>query len=166
MRRRTYLAHLPALVLHSARRGNHDYWWSAIQRIRALLPPGMFALQNDALRLEDVVFCGTRGWQSGGDDPADEKIWLRETMRMRMSLEAAKKLGDRIIALIHFPPFGDARSEFTDMFREFGVSDVYYGHLHAHALKGAFHGMRDGIFYHQVSCDRLGFRLYCAEEDT
>ena len=32
-------------------RGNHDYWWGAITRVRESLPDGMFALQNDAVVL-------------------------------------------------------------------------------------------------------------------
>ena len=28
-------------------RGNHDYWWSSIGKIRSWLPSGMHALQND-----------------------------------------------------------------------------------------------------------------------
>ena len=36
-------------------RGNHDYWWPAIGRLRAALPAGMLALQNDAVRVGDVV---------------------------------------------------------------------------------------------------------------
>ena len=32
-------------------KGNHDYWWNGISRLRDMLPAGMYALQNDALRL-------------------------------------------------------------------------------------------------------------------
>jgi predicted phosphohydrolase len=32
-------------------KGNHDYWWPSISRLRAVLPEGMYALQNDALGL-------------------------------------------------------------------------------------------------------------------
>lgn len=143
-------------------RGNHDYWWSSIKKVRELLPPSVYALQNDALRIGEYVFCGSRGWQIISQEPSDQKIWSREIMRMRMSLEAAKRQGGRIIAMIHYPPFNEKQedSEFTELFSEFGVTDVYYGHLHGKSLRGAFHGMRQNIFYHQVSCDRLDFLLY------
>lgn len=39
-------------------RGNHDYWWHGIGRIRAALPENMFALQNDSVKFGDTVFCG------------------------------------------------------------------------------------------------------------
>ena len=35
-------------------RGNHDYWWKSISRIRESLPPHVYALQNDAVRLGNV----------------------------------------------------------------------------------------------------------------
>ena len=43
-------------------RGNHDYWWSSISRVRAALEPGVYALQNDSIAFGHVVVCGTRGW--------------------------------------------------------------------------------------------------------
>ena len=43
-------------------RGNHDNWWQSIGKVRAALPPGMYAIQNDALLLDDVAISGARGW--------------------------------------------------------------------------------------------------------
>ena len=43
-------------------RGNHDYWWSGITQVREALPQGMFALQNDALMLDDCVAGSCCGW--------------------------------------------------------------------------------------------------------
>ena len=36
-------------------RGNHDYWWSSVSRLRAALPKGMYALQNDAIAVDGVA---------------------------------------------------------------------------------------------------------------
>ena len=33
-------------------RGNHDYWWSSIGRVRENLPAGMYAIQNDAVTID------------------------------------------------------------------------------------------------------------------
>ena len=70
---------------------------------------GMFALQNDALALEGHIFCGTRGWmfptvqQPLGAQ--DEKVFRRELMRLRMSLDQAAGLsGQDITVLMHYPP--------------------------------------------------------------
>ncbi len=146
-------------------RGNHDYWWNAIGKVRSLLGPGSYALQNDAVALGSHVFCGTRGWmfptpaQPLGEQ--DEKVFLRECMRLRMSLDQAVKLsgGKPIMVMMHFPPlFADGVSTaFTDILEEYPVEHVVYGHLHGHGIKVAFEGERNGILYHLVSCDALGF---------
>ena len=36
-------------------KGNHDYWWSAIGKVREMLPENFFALQNDSIRFDGVV---------------------------------------------------------------------------------------------------------------
>ena len=146
-------------------RGNHDYWWSAIGRVRAALPEGMYALQNDALALDGFVFCGTRGWVLPGEDtaPADRRIYERELLRLEMSLKAARALshGEPLIALLHYPPLAasDQATEPARLLSEYGVRHAVYGHLHGAALKSAFAGEYGGVVYHQVSCDGLGFRL-------
>ena len=43
-------------------RGNHDYWWSSLSKVRALLPENVYALQNDAIKIGNYIFCGNRGW--------------------------------------------------------------------------------------------------------
>lgn len=147
-------------------RGNHDYWWGAITRVRDALPPGMYALQNDALMMNGVVFCGSRGWTNplGSTDGEDARLYARELIRLRISLERARQLSPqgRLIALAHFPPLGEngAKTPVSDLMREFGVGDVVYGHLHGASVRGAFTGTVDGVRYHFVSCDGLGFRLY------
>lgn len=147
-------------------RGNHDYWWGAITRVRDALPAGMYALQNDALLLDGIAFCGSRGWTNpqGSEEGEDARLYARELIRLRISLERARQIQPegRLIALTHFPPLGDggARTPVSDMMREFGVSDVVYGHLHGASIRGAFTGLADGVRYHFVSCDGLGFRLY------
>jgi len=148
-------------------RGNHDYWWNSITRIREALPQGMYALQNDALMLDGVTFCGSRGWtipQSGGDAET-ARLYARELLRMRMSLERAVKLamGAPMVVLTHFPPLGEGgvKTPVSDMMTEFGVSDVVYGHLHGASVKTAFTGSVDDVNYHFVSCDGLGFKLHC-----
>ena len=40
-------------------RGNHDYWWASPTRIRAVLPAGMYIVQNDSV---DMGFPGSRAW--------------------------------------------------------------------------------------------------------
>lgn len=143
-------------------KGNHDYWWSSITKLRERLPDGMYALQNDALALDDNVFCGARGWVSDGDEQ-DLKIYRRELIRLEMSLAQAQRLRNdrRLIALLHYPPvdMGGKETEVTALLERFNVNDVVYGHIHGQGTKTAFSGLLNGVRYHFVSCDGLGFRL-------
>ena len=144
-------------------KGNHDYWWSGITQVRCNLSKGMYALQNDALAIDDVVLCGTRGWTYGSETAEDKKIYAREVLRLELSLTWAKKQkGSRLIAMTHYPPLGE-KGEETPMSRllsQYGVEDTVYGHLHGASLRGAVTGLHGGVRYHCVSCDGLGFRLY------
>lgn len=149
-------------------RGNHDYWWGSISRVRAALPPGMHALQNDALLFSDVLLCGSRGWLCPGAAPlstSDAKVYERELARLALSLEAGEKkaAGRDVwrIAMLHYPPFADKSgpTEVTSLLARHGVEDAVYGHLHGPGLVGAFSGEMGGVRYHQVSCDGLSFRL-------
>ena len=71
-------------------RGNHDNWWQSIGKVRAALPPGMYAVQNDALLLDDVAISGARGWTfADPEGPAhQEKMLRREFARLEASLAA------------------------------------------------------------------------------
>lgn len=153
-------------------RGNHDYWWAAISRLREQLPDGMYALQNDALLLDDIVFCGSRGWMQpqGEQDEENRRIYQRELMRMRLSLETARRRSPegRLIALCHYPPTDAAGrvSPMTELFDAHGASDVVYGHLHGQALQSAFEGTVGSVRYHCVSCDYLDFKLRLLPEPS
>lgn len=156
------IAQLPGTKL--LLRGNHDYWWSSLNKLRSALPQGMHVIQNDALLIGERVFCGTRGWnfpvpgQTLGEQ--DEKVYQRELLRLKMSLDQAMKLGkEDITVMLHFPPlFGDGISTaFTDILESYPVSRVVYGHLHGAGIKIAFEGEKEGIEYRLVSCDALHF---------
>jgi len=144
-------------------RGNHDYWWSSITKLRSFLPPGMLALQNDSVTLENTAICGTRGWDFPTElSPLDEqgtKIYKRELIRLRMALDSAQKRGLPILAMTHFPPLlKDWRdTEFTALLEEYGVERCVYGHLHGVGIRNGFNGTHNGIAYRLVSCDAIGF---------
>ena len=148
-------------------RGNHDYWWSTISKVRGVLPPNFYALQNDAIKIEDKVFCGSRAWsvpEKGEPTPEDKKILDREVIRLRMSFEKAKALatnGEKIIATLHYPPFNSKRedSDFTRLIEEFGITTVVYGHLHGNQCKSDLIVNKNGVTYYLTSCDKLGNKL-------
>ena len=110
-------------------RGNHDYWWKSISKIRGGLPEGFYALQNDSVKFGNQIICGSRAWSVEGSPDfkeQDRKIYLREVERLRLALKSAEKIkedGDEIYCLIHYPPFNVRRenSLFTDLFESCGV---------------------------------------------
>lgn len=148
-------------------RGNHDYWWHGIGKIRAALPENFYALQNDSIKFGNTVICGSRAWSVPGAPDfgeADEKIYLREVERLRLSFHNAAKMreeGDKLIALIHYPPFNVRRenSLFTDMFEENRVDAVVYGHLHGKDSRGDKLVRKNGISYYLTSCDMVENKL-------
>lgn len=147
-------------------KGNHDFWWSSLTRVRDALPKSIHALQNDAILLGDAVFCGSRGWSLPGnedDSQEDRKLFSRELIRLRLSLKAAQQIRytRRLVALCHFPPLNGRGedSEVSSLLEEFRVDDVVYGHLHGPACAAGFSGLKNGIRYWFTSCDCLGFKL-------
>ena len=80
-------------------RGNHDYWWSAIGRVRSVLTDDMIALQNDSVKIGKYVFCGSRGWtvpEYNHKTENDEKIFNREVFRLELSLKNAMSKWDEL----------------------------------------------------------------------
>lgn len=148
-------------------KGNHDYWWSGIGKVRDSLPESVYALQNDGIKIGEVVICGSRGWTVPGAPDfteQDMKLYKRETERLRLSLSSAKKLaenGEKIIAMIHYPPFNVRResSAYTDIFEEFGVDSVIYGHLHGKDVRADKFLIKNGIKYYLTSCDLVDNKL-------
>lgn len=144
-------------------RGNHDYWWSSISKLRAFLPQGTLALQNDAVELGGLVICGTRGWNFPTElNPLDEqemKIYRRELLRLEMTLDNAKRFGLPILAMTHFPPLlTDYRNTaFTELLERYGVAMCVYGHLHGAGIHNGFSGVHNGVEYRLVSCDSIAF---------
>lgn len=148
-------------------RGNHDYWWSAIGKVRSALPASCVALQNDAMDLGDVVIAGSRCWVAPGGyeyTEHDKSIYERELIRLDMSLKHAVKLANGqkpIIAAIHYPPFTAKKlpTGFSELLEKYSVVSCVYGHLHTAAgHRTARTGVYNGIHYHLLSCDYLDFK--------
>lgn len=155
-----WLAALPGTKLMI--RGNHDYWWNSVTRVRAALPPSMFVLQNDYFTFRDLHVAGTRGWICPGSavfSGDDQKIYDREVLRLGLSLSALPS-GGRRIAMLHYPPFNEKRapSGFTEQLELAGVELVVYGHLHGRSCKGGFEGVLNGVEYKLVSADHIEFK--------
>ncbi|MDO4869387.1 MAG: metallophosphoesterase [Bacillota bacterium] len=139
-------------------KGNHDLWWTGIKKLNAMYDSITF-LQYDSRTVDGISICGTRGWITPDDDDftqADEKIYRRELLRLEASLKSADT--DHIIGFMHYPPVAkpESFSGFQQLFEDYGVKEVYYGHIHGEegfrkTIKGDYHGIR----YHLVSADYL-----------
>jgi uncharacterized protein len=145
-------------------RGNHDYWWSSLAKVRNALPISMTALQNDHLVVEDYAIAGTRGWnipvEGFSDDlEADRKIFERERGRLELSL--SKIPPERtVIAMTHFPPVikGNNHPGFSDILEKRGVRLCVYGHYHGADVARAFQGELRGVRYVFCAADGVDFR--------
>ena len=149
-------------------KGNHDLWWNSVGKLNAISETMtflqnkayVFERKNEAGMLEKVGIAGTRGWicpGTEGFDEHDQKIYNREILRLKMSLDDAVSLGaKKIIASLHYPPCNDKfqDSGFTDMLRDYKVKTCIYGHLHGQdAFKNGYKGNWNGVEYRLVSLD-------------
>ncbi len=118
-------------------RGNHDYWWGSISRLRDRLEgSSVWPLQNDSISEGKVVVGGTRLWSvpaiekayvdpleepedsilpvTAGIDAAkevrlhNEKIFRREMGRLESSLRSMKEREGLRIVMTHFPPTSES----------------------------------------------------------
>ncbi len=146
-------------------KGNHAHWWTSRAKVERILPPSVQILQNDALALgEGWVVAGTRGWNfpgAPGFSEQDGKILAREVGRLRLSLEAAERLGGRdLVVMTHFPPLlqEGKESPLLPLILEAGARFCLYGHLHGkdHAL--GFQGVWKKTRFLLTSADALDFR--------
>jgi predicted phosphohydrolase len=147
-------------------KGNHDLWWASIKKLNGLYDD-LYFLQNDFYPSDNVAICGSRGWVCPGSEEFtshDRKIYDRELIRMRMSLESAQLAGfgkqekGIIIGVMHYPPTNDSQEDsgFTELFQEYGVKTVVYGHLHnGENHKKGLKGMYKGVEYKLVAFDYI-----------
>lgn len=155
-----WIHHLPGKKILV--KGNHDYWWNGITKLNSLYDDMSF-IQNNFFPYKDYALCGTRGWNCPGSEnfsQHDEKIYKRELMRMRNSLSCAVEAGySKFIAAIHYPPIGEKfmSSGFKDIFEEYKVEKVIYGHLHGETSLKAVTGDLNGIEYILTSADYIDF---------
>ena len=153
-------------------RGNHDYWWSGISRVREGSPENIF-LQNDCVKIGKYVIAGSRGWTSPGSadfTEHDMTLYLREAERFRLAFKEVEKIrkeGDELIVLMHYPPTNVKKEEtlFTQLFEAQGVKKVIFGHLHG-AGYFPLKFEKSGIEYYLTSCDKLHFSLVEIDESS
>lgn len=161
-------------------RGNHDYWWKAISKVRRAWGERLHFIQNDALQLPGLVIGGSRLWQlpyvawgetpigrQAEPSPEDEKIAAREVERFKLSLAAMGPSDGRLrVVMTHFPPLGvqGEPNPVTRLLTDHRIDICVFGHLHD--LNDDLGGPAgrpwertvDGVRYLLTSCDHLEFQ--------
>ncbi len=145
-------------------KGNHDYWWSSYEKIKSLGLTTINFIQNNAFKIGEYIVCGTRGWTvpENQAENKDKKIFDREVIRLKLTLDAALKLrsdNEKILLMTHYPPFNSRfdNSEFTDVISNYPVDKVVYGHLHGNRSRYSATVNKNGVDYLLTSCDFLNF---------
>ena len=154
-------------------KGNHDFWWSTAKKMKAFFAEhelnSLEILYNDAIEVDEYILAGSRGWfvdkstQPQSVVNADyDKVLNREKIRLRMSLEEAKKLqensGKEILAFFHFPPIWNdfVCEELILLLKEYGISRVYFGHIHGvYSINSIFE--HEDIKFKMISADFIDF---------
>ena len=147
-------------------KGNHDYWWSTAAKFYKFCQENGFSdqwiLNNNHYEYNGYAICGTRGWfyEEERSGEHDEKVFKRELMRLEASLKSAGDLHK--IVFLHYPPKykGYECPEIIELMKRYDVRQCYYGHLHGASHGLAMEGQWDGIEYHLVSADKLGFKPF------
>ena len=133
-------------------KGNHDYFWDTVTKMTAFNEINGIRtfsfLHNNAVRCEDFIFCGSRGWYTEDkkvivqNEVDTAKLVAREVGRLHTSLEAGRKIQDEvfrtkgirpeILVFLHFPPYfkGYICDEIILELYHFGVERCYFGHIH------------------------------------
>lgn len=113
-------------------KGNHDYWWTTLKSMNGFMQKNGYSninfIYNNAFDIGNYVLAGTRYWGHDEEAQDNEKIFNREILRAKLSLEEAKKIAPEkpIIFTTHYPP--DAR--IIEALKEYNIKIWLYGHIH------------------------------------
>jgi len=160
-------------------KGNHDYWWGSISKVKKVLPSSCHVIQNDAFNWNDVTIAGTRLWDDSqlsfsglinyqqhdcvknltATDNSDEsqKIYQRELGRLETSLNNMNSQARLKIVMTHYPPIGAEGQETatTRLLEKHQVDICVFGHLHNVKKEKKLFGEFREINYYLVACDYL-----------
>lgn len=140
-------------------KGNHDYWWTTLKKMNDFLKENNFEninfIYNNAFDIGGYTLAGTRYWDYDSETIDNEKIYEREILRAKLSLDAAKKIDENkpIIFTTHYPP--DAR--IVEALREYNIKIWLYGHIHTKYEDNLV--KIENIETYLTSCDYIDFDL-------
>lgn len=160
-------------------KGNHDYWWPSSAKMKTILPPSIHFIHNNAFNWENVTIGGSRLWDTQEYDFAkqiqfqenprekkqeasvemEEKIFVKELERLKLSLGCLDPKASLRIALTHYPPIGAdlIPSRASAILEVFHVDICVFGHLHSVRKDSLPFGLARGVRYVFASADYLDF---------
>ncbi len=161
-------------------KGNHDYWWHSLSKLKSILPRSCHFIQNNSWTWQDVSIAGTRLWDVPGlnfndiidfkmngrnekpliekdDSVESQKIYQREMGRLEMSLKSMNPLSKKRIVMTHYPPIGPAlqETEVSRLLEKYQVDICVFGHLHNVKPGLQLFGQHRGVMYYLTACDYL-----------
>jgi uncharacterized protein len=161
-------------------RGNHDYWWTSLSKVKKALPPSIYPIQNNAFFWNDIAVGGARLWDSSEynfnefvdfkENPKaragveevtaeeNDKIFQRELLRLETSLkelDAKAKPNQKRIVMTHYPPISaDLQSSAASALLErYKIDICVFGHLHNLKPDSTPFGVKNGVHYIITACD-------------
>lgn len=161
-------------------KGNHDYWWSSLAKVEAILPPSLHLIQNNAFHWKGIGIAGARLWDSPNysferyidfiprqkqltetsqEPPAEkEKIYKRELGRLEASLKQLLPTEKMRLAMTHYPPISATLepSDASALFERYHVSCCAFGHLHNVRPSPTLFGEKGAVRYLFSACDYVG----------
>lgn len=165
-------------------RGNHDYWWSSSAKLSKVMPPSIHFIHNNTFTWKDIAIGGSRLWDTpeynfsqfiefqenprarvktpeelAKEKEEEERIFLRELERLKLSLSQLDKRAKIKIAMVHYPPIGADLfpSRASEILESFQIDYCVFGHLHNVRPGSLPFGKARGVKYLFASCDYLGF---------
>lgn len=165
-------------------KGNHDYWWSSMKKIQEILPSSLHCLHNNAFNWNDCTIGGSRLWDTDEydfheiiafqDNPLasqktssqesileeNKKIFDRELLRLKMSLDQLCKDAKHRLVMTHYPPIGlnlDP-SQVSTILDAYHIDLCIFGHLHNLNTHAPLFGTLNQTRYLLTSCDYLNFK--------
>ena len=133
-------------------KGNHEYWWDTVTKMNAFNEENGITtfsyLHNNAMRCEDFILCGSRGWYTEdkkvvtANEVDTKKLIAREVGRLKTSLDAGRAIREQVrseegrelemLVFLHFPPYfkGYICDEIILELYRYGIERCYFGHIH------------------------------------
>ncbi len=136
-------------------KGNHDIWWDSSAKLNKLLEPyeSITFIHNNSIEVEGISICGTKGADFEKPENYNEKLVQREYMRLQRSLDAATS--KKKIVFTHFP--FQTNQQYLELLKQYNVQQAYFGHIHGTKIEHIQTGLINGIEFHVIAADQLGF---------